>query len=180
MAHLINVKLDPRFNRLLTRQDDLQAFLLGERVCEMDPADLSAFIRNMVLALTAEAHEVLEETHWKPWATFPADGVVIPSRDRYIGELADVFIFFLNLMLAGQVTMNDLAQAVDAKQTKNLMRWTNGYDAKSTKCPACKRSYDDSDVHCYPAVNGDEPGAANVLAFCADRERFIDREGKTV
>lgn len=179
-SHTVQVTLDPIFNRLLNRQDDLQAFLLARRVTELEPHDLAAFIRNMSLALNAEVTEVLEETYWKPWAKLPSDGVIVPSKTRYTGELADVFIFFMNLMLAGGVTMADLAKAVDAKQTKNLMRWTNGYDAKSTKCMGCKRSFDDPDVNCYPHVTSDEPGAVNVLAFCADKERFIDREGNSV
>lgn len=179
-THTLKLTLDPRFNRLLTRQDQLQAFLLAQQVQDMDPQTLAAYIRTQAYAMIAETVEAVDETHWKPWATPPQDGQIVPNKARYVGELADVFIFFMNLMIAGDITMSQLAEAVDAKQTKNLMRWTNGYDAKATKCKGCKRSYDDPEVHCYPAAGNDEPKASNVLAFCADRERFIDGEGNTV
>jgi hypothetical protein len=149
---VVNLTLDPRFARLLERQDGIQAVRMGKFIREMPDAELPQYIRDMVLALQAESIEVLDECHWKPWATRKdPDEPTIPSRERYIGEMADVFIFFMNLMLAGNVTMNELANAVDAKQDKNLKRWSEGYDGKSGKCPGCGRAYDDTDVACSPS-----------------------------
>ena len=174
---VVNLTLDPRFARLLTRQDDLQAFLLGRRVADLDFKELADFIRVQAFALNAEVHEAVDETHWKPWATPPEGEGVVISKNRYTGELADVFIFLMNLMLAGDVTMNELAEAVNVKQDKNLGRWMKGYDAKSTKCKGCRRAFDDKDVTCYPSTMS---GEELVLAFCSERERFIDSEGNPV
>jgi len=170
---VIMVTLDPRATRLLQRQADLQAFLLARRVDDMDPDALSQYIRDQAFAMIGETYEAVEETHWKPWAVRPDGEPVVISKQRYIGELADVYIFFMNLMLAGGVTTTELFQAVDDKQTKNLRRWTEGYDAKSTKCPACRRAYDDEDVKCYPAVSAEETGSLPVLPFCEMSGEFV-------
>lgn len=175
---VISVTLDPVFTRALARQRELQAFLSGEYVSDQSPSDLAAYIRVQALALTAEVHEVLNETHWKPWAVRPDGADVVISKKRYTGELADVFIFFMNLMLAGDVTTAELMMAVNAKQDKNMQRWLNGYDAKATKCRGCGRSFDDEDVTCYSGtIAGD---GIPVLGFCAEKERFIDSEGNAV
>jgi hypothetical protein len=165
---VVSLTLDPRFARMLQRQDDLQAFLLANRVQELEPGKLAEFIRSTVLALEDEAHEVLNETHWKPWSVRPDGDPVVISRERFIGELADVYIFFMNLMLCGDVTTTELAEAVEKKQEKNLKRWLNGYNAQTTKCPKCKRSYDDDGVACYPAQK--ERG---ILAMCAESGEFV-------
>lgn len=171
----ITVHLDPRFTRLLERQNNLQAFLLGKFPILMTDNEKAEFIRTQVLAAQAELIEVLNETHWKPWATRPLDESIVPSLAKFTGEMADVFIFFMNLMLVAGVSMTDLCKAVDAKQQINLTRWQNGYDAKASKCPACKRAYNDPDTHCYASAED-----SGILAFCAYKERFITREGDAV
>lgn len=148
--HILRVTMDPRFSRLLQHQNDNQLFLFPDGITGMSPDDLASYIRTQAFALIAEVIESVDETHWKPWATRPASEDVIPNRDRYKGELADVFIFLMNLMLAGGVTMSDLAEAVSVKQAKNRERWTSGYDGKSGKCPRCGRAYDDAGVRCQP------------------------------
>jgi hypothetical protein len=178
--HVLSVTLDPRFTRLLYRQDDLQTFLLSKRVVDLDPDDLAAYIRTQGYAAVAEIVEAIDETHWKPWAVRPEGEPVVTSQERYIGELADVFIFFMNLMLAGGVGMTALARAVDAKQKKNLERWTNGYDAKATKCRGCGRAFDDKDVKCYAGISAEKTGSLPVFAFCAEKERFIDKDGNVL
>ena len=136
------------------------------------------YIRTQAFAI-AEVHEAVmdEASAWKPWAVRPdGEGIVI-SKARYTGELADVYIFLMNLMLAGGVDTNELAAAVEAKQQKNLERWTNGYDAKKTKCRGCGRSFDDPDVNCYSSVSAEETGSLPVRRPCAEKERFIDEDG---
>jgi hypothetical protein len=76
----------------------------------------------------------------------------------------------MNLMLAGGVTIPELHQAVDQKQTKNLQRWTDGYDAKITKCPKCRRAYDDDGVKCYP---GNPESDFDILPFCGTYGEFV-------
>lgn len=172
---VISVTLDPAFARLLQRQDDLQAFLLGKRPIDLDPEEKAAYIRTQAFATIAEVVEATDETHWKPWSVRPEGEEVVISQTRFTGELADVYIFLMNLMLAGGVTAMDLAKAVANKQQKNLDRWTSGYNAKTTKCPACRRSYDDEGVDCYPSKE-----AVGILDFCAVAGRFLDKDGATV
>lgn len=180
MDGVIQVTLDPRFTRLLQKQNDLQAFLLAKKVNELDPPEMAQFFTTQAFAAVAEIVEVADETHWKPWSVRPDGEDFVVSKTRYTGELADVFIFFMNMMLVGDVTMTELAQAVEAKQEKNVQRWLSGYNAKTTKCRGCGRSFDDEDVKCYAAVSAEETGSLPVFAFCAEKERFIDAEGNPV
>lgn len=163
---VVTVRLDPRFTELLDRQNRLQTFLAGEHIGDFDRNRTASFIREQALALIVEVGEVLNETQWKPWAIQTDEAIVI-DKQKYIGELADVYIFFMNLMLAGGVTTTELVEAVSAKQAKNLGRWTSGtYDGRSNKCPKCGRSYDDGGVTCYPAHG-------EILALCADTGEFV-------
>lgn len=169
----MSVTIDPRFSRMLQRQSDNQTFLFPQTIAGLSSGDRAEFIRTQAYALIAEVVEAVDETHWKPWATPPVDGVIVPNKGRYVSELSDVFIFFLNLMLAGDVTVTELCEAVDTKQTKNLTRWLNGYDAKATKCPSCGRAYDDSGVECKPATLETDDGFNPESAWCAQVERYI-------
>lgn len=171
---IVHVTIDPRFSRLLVRQNDFQTMLNGgEGVTGMQPDDLAAYIRTQSLALMSEVVEILEETHWKPWAKRPADQDVIPNRERYKGEVVDAFIFLMNLMLAGGMSMMELAEMVSTKQEKNLQRQIDGYDGKSTKCPGCRRAYDDDAVLCYRL-----PEDAVPHGFCAQRDEYVNSEGR--
>ena len=177
---VVGIKFDPVFFRAFLRQEDMQAFLLGKHVRDLDPAELAAFIRTQAYAAVAEIVEAVDETHWKPWAVRPDDEDIVISKTRYTGELADVFIFFMNLMLAGGVAPSELLTAVEAKQKKNMERWTNGYDAKATKCRACGRAFDDESVNCHSGIKAEDAGGTPVFAFCAVKERFIDAEGNVL
>lgn len=178
--HIISVTLDPRFSRILEQQAHLQTFLLGIHPIDLESKEKAQYIRDQAFALVAEIVEAVDETHWKPWATPPADGQIVPNLPRFVGELADVYIFLMNLMLMAGVSSSDLSKAVEEKQKKNLNRWINGYDAKKTKCPACRRSYDDPEVKCYPGAVPQEAGSVEILPYCSERERFIDTEGNTL
>lgn len=180
MAGVVQVTIDPVFSRALARQREMQAFLLGKYVTDLEPDELARFIRDQAFALNAEVHETVDETHWKPWAVRPENEPVVINKTRYIGEMADVFIFMMNLMLAGDVTTVELMMAVNAKQDKNMNRWITGYDAKATKCRGCGRSFDDDGVGCYAAVSPETTGSLPILAFCAQKERFIDQSGNVI
>jgi len=177
---VISVSLDPAFARLLKRQEDLQTFLLGKKPMDLDPKEMSDYIRTQAFALVAEVVEATDETHWKPWSVRPDGEEMIPSHKRFVGELADAYIFLMNLMLVGGVVTAELALAVQAKQDKNLDRWQSGYNAKTTKCRGCGRSFDDEGVKCYSSISAEETGSLPVFAFCAEKERFIDAEGNPV
>jgi hypothetical protein len=148
---------------------------MGGDPAEMPPGVKANFIRTMTLAMMVEAVEALDETHWKPWATPPAGAPTIVDKTRYTNELADVFIFLMNLMLAGGVTMRELAEAVDAKQTKNILRQVEGYDGKSGKCPRCGRAYDDAGVTCKPRGETDFTKLTGTDAppYCGEVNRHV-------
>ena len=102
------------------------------------------FIHWNVTALVDEAHELLAEIGWKPWA-----------KSRHInleaarGEFIDMMHFMGNLALV--LGMDDAAEIMrryHAKHEKNAKRQEEGYDGVSTKCPGCKRALDDEAVKC--------------------------------
>lgn len=143
----LTVQMDPVMTLMLTKQKEFQTRLLnGDAPADLQGTERKAYIREQALALTDELHEALAEVGWKSWAT--SDHL---NRAAYVGELADVYIFFMNLMLVADIPAHELARVVLAKQEKNHKRQDDGYDGVSTKCPACKRAYDDDAVRCLPA-----------------------------
>lgn len=143
----MTVIVDPLFSGLYVLQRDFQHRLEGQFPADLAPSVKMNYIRTMVLALTDELHEALAETGWKPWAT--SNHI---NREGYRGELADAFIFLMNLMLVADITPSELMEVVKAKQIKNHKRQDDGYDGVTTKCPKCKRAYDDDAVGCMPAT----------------------------
>lgn len=143
----INLSVDPVFSGLYLLQRDFQSRLHdGTFPEDMDPKAKMEYIRTQFLALADEQHEAMAETGWKPWAT--SDHI---DRSKYMGELADTFIFFMNEMIVASITPSELMEVVRTKQLKNIKRQDEGYDGVSTKCPSCKRAYDDDAVSCHPA-----------------------------
>src|SRR6187397_38622 len=98
-------------------------------------------------ALVAEASEMLDEFRWKPWAK--GRGTV--NRELALKEAVDVGHFLANILTAIGVTDEEWQAAYQAKQQVNRDRMSSGtYDGVSTKCPGCKRAYEDVLV-CTPA-----------------------------
>jgi hypothetical protein len=139
-----NLTLDPVFVALYTRQRLFQADMLGRFPYDLEPDEAKAYVREQALALTDELHEALQEIPWKSWAK--RDEM---NRPAYMEELADVFIFFMNMMLIGDVRPTELMDIVEAKIRKNIKRQADGYViSPETKCPGCHRSYDGAGVMC--------------------------------
>lgn len=171
----IVLKVDPMFSGLYVRQRDFQARLLGAFPTELDDEVKMAYLRTQSLALTDELHEALGETGWKDWAS--SNHI---NRDAYKGELADVFIFFMNLMMVADITPSELMKSVQTKITKNHQRQDNGYDGVTEKCIGCKRAYDDDAVDCYPGrkpLDIDTPG---IVGYCAAKGGMIGTDGGLV
>jgi hypothetical protein len=110
-----------------------------------DPGSLvgderAAYVRDMVLAVTDELHEALGETGWKPWASSRH-----LNRAEYMGELVDVWHFFMNLLLVANITWDEFSDAYISKNAENIRRQELGlaYDGIQGKCPACKRDLGD-------------------------------------
>lgn len=147
-THEITVKIDPLAQIVMEAQRAFQERILGGvEPRHLPDADKMAYLREQAFALLDEVHEAMAETGWKSWAT--SNHV---NRAAFTSELADVYIFLMNLMLAGDVHMSELFQAVVAKQAKNHKRQDDGYDGVSTKCPGCGRAFDDDAVKCHPMV----------------------------
>lgn len=156
--------VDPMFSGLYVLQRDFQARVLGGRIpLRLDPKAKMAYIREQALAATDEIHEALAETGWKSWAS--SNHI---NRDAYAGELADTFIFLMNMMLVSDITPSELMEIVRAKQIKNHKRQDDGYDGVTTKCPGCKRAYDDDAVTCTPPVQ-----QSGARAWCGVRDIYL-------
>jgi dimeric dUTPase (all-alpha-NTP-PPase superfamily) len=80
------------------------------------------YYSTMTLALIDEAMEALRETPWKPWKKNQTC-----RKERVHEELADVFIFYLNLCLSAGMTAKDLKREFTVKHIKNIERQRNGY-----------------------------------------------------
>lgn len=167
-SHNLQITIDPVFSGLYAIQRDFQARLhLDVFPSDFDPDEKMAYIREQSLGLTDEIHEALAETGWKTWAT--SNHI---NRDAYKGELADALRHFMNLMIVADITPAELMDEVRKKQTKTDKRADEGYDGVTTKCPGCKRAYDDEAVRCYPAgtVIG---GFTATASYCKKLERQV-------
>lgn len=146
-GHELHMTVDPFFARLMHQQRQFQERILGGVEPELLSAEQKmAYIREQAYALCDEVHEATAETGWKSWATSNHINV-----EAYRGELADAYIFLMNLMLVAGISTGDLGLAVEAKILKNIKRQDDGYDGVTTKCPGCKRAYDDEAVKCTAA-----------------------------
>jgi NTP pyrophosphatase (non-canonical NTP hydrolase) len=170
MSRSINLTIDPLFSRVMKTQRDIQTMHMGGDPAEMTPELKRTFIRSMTLALMAEAVEALDETQWKPWARIDNNKPIV-DRDKFRGELADVFIFLMNLMLVGDITSTELLAAVEAKQRINIQRQLDGY-TNGNKCPICGRAYDDPAVTCRPGrrQSDSDKSIVDYPAYCANGE----------
>lgn len=131
-------------NELFEKQLKIQTLAYGKNPLEIrDPLERIQFIRDMREALEAELQEMIDETGWKPWATSRH-----VNEEAAQGELADTFLFFINLCFAFDLTPLGLYQKTMEKMDRNLARQQEGYDGVAGKCLGCKRALDDPGVDC--------------------------------
>ena len=135
---------DSLIDKMLKRQAFLQREAYGHQLKLMTDEQKMEWVRNNVLALTDELHEVLGCTGWKPWATSNHLNV-----EQFKGEMVDAWHFFMNLMLVAGMTGDDLWNGYIEKSQRNYERQQNGYDGITGKCPQCKKALDDPGVDCY-------------------------------
>lgn len=124
---------------IFAQQEALQN-RLGYDFDEMTAAERVDYVRLNVLALTDELHEALQETTWKPWATYPdgPDGAFV-DRDAYVKELIDALHFLLNLFLVGGASPDEVFDRYVEKNQVNHDRQNRGYVAIREKCGRCHR-----------------------------------------
>lgn len=145
-------------------QIDLDGLADGER------AD---YIKDMILALTDEAHEALAEVGWKPWASSRH-----LNRDAFHGELVDLFHFFMNLCLASGLTPDALFDKYVEKRGLNQKRQEEGYDGIAGKCPDCRRALDDPAVSCTTTVCGEFADLLTAPPQATSLDRAQPQEGE--
>jgi hypothetical protein len=165
----LTLTVDPLFSGLYVLQRDFQARLHGVAPIDLPDDAKKAYVREQALALADEKHEALAEVAWKSWAS----GGFWINRDAYKGELADTLIFLMNLMLVAEITPSELMEVVKAKQIKNHKRQDDGYDGVTTKCPRCKRAYDDDAVGCYRTPEG-----SASYGFCSTENEYVTATGE--
>jgi hypothetical protein len=144
---------------MLDAQNELQKVLTEEYPSEMTDYSKIMFMKDMYVALDDEMHELLGEIGWKPWATSRHI-----NREAAVSELVDAWHFFMNFMLVLGVDEAELTLLYYQKRNKNIKRKKEGYDGVSTKCPVCKRAYDDEFVRCFPST----PNAGGYCAYTGD------------
>lgn len=148
--------------QMLEQQLAFQLSLHGVHPKDMVPAERADYVRTCTLALGAELHEALDEIGWKPWATSQHF-----NRDAYVSELVDAWHFLMNLLLVADVSGDEFMLKYRAKLEKNRKRQVDGYDGVSSKCPSCRRDFDDDGVDCVRATNV-------VLGWCAYNNVSVD------
>lgn len=150
------------FDTMMEMQRALQLKINGYDIEDQDDELRVQNIKLNVLALTAELHEALDETAWKPWATYLKSRPLV-SEEPFRAELIDAFHFMMNLFLHAGMTAEDVWIGYARKHGINVTRQDEGYDATTSKCPQCQRALDD------PAsimnVRSNTP-APHVVMYC--------------
>lgn len=111
--------------QLLAEQLGLQREAYGQNPPSLQGEDLAEYLRDNVLALEDEAHELLREAPgWKPWSRRECS---IPNRERYAGEVADLLHFVANLALVIGMDDEELEARYLEKNALNAQRQEEGY-----------------------------------------------------
>lgn len=151
----------PNLHTIFESQALFQRHIKSHPESMEDPEELIQYIKDMVLAAEDELHEMLGEIGWKPWATSRHI-----NRDAVKSELVDTFQFFMNLCFAVGMSADELQFLHTQKLKKNYARANDGYDGVSTKCPVCKRAYDDAFVNCFAETE-------DMKGYCAQTQQEL-------
>jgi hypothetical protein len=112
---------------------------------EMSGERTAQLVREQTLACAAELFEALDEIGWKPWATSRHVNV-----EAFRSELIDAFRFWLNLIHIAGLSADGVLSYYLESLAKTRARVEDGYDGVTSKCPGCKRAYDDTGAQCFP------------------------------
>lgn len=114
---------------MLRAQNELQ-LMNGYDIGGMQVLARVFYIKDMILALEDELHEVLNETGWKPWA-----------RKRFLNqqkareEFIDAWHFMLNLALVLEMDEPMISSMYYAKWGENRRRQAAGYEHSERQEP---------------------------------------------
>lgn len=152
-------------------QDIVEAMLESQRMVQegyghtfpKPPEETMRYLTEMAYSVCDEIHEAMGETGWKSWT--PGNHI---NREEFMGEMADAFLFFMNMMLAVGMTSDELIERVGKKQNNSFKRQKDGYDGVSTKCGRCRRAYDNDGVKCTPEACAYPPRSLGVVSNAID------------
>ena len=99
---------------------ELEYFWLESR--DLDDVELTEFVRDQILALIAEATELLNSFHWKSWDSKVGSLDIEHSRE----ELIDILFFWLNLANILGLDRKAIEQLYLAKRDKVINRVKTG------------------------------------------------------
>lgn len=102
-------------NKILDKQREFQK-RLGNNIHSKE------FTKEMFLGMMCESSEALQEVNWKNWKK---DKPI--NKEDFTEEMADIFLFFANILISQDVTIEELLASVRAKQNKNIQRQKDGY-----------------------------------------------------
>ncbi|NJR72714.1 MAG: hypothetical protein HC773_01395 [Scytonema sp. CRU_2_7] len=80
------------------------------------------FVNMTALGLSAEIHEALGETPWKPWKKNQKS-----DKEKFKEEVIDIFTFTINMVLASGMDDNELYAKFMNKHSLNKSRLLEGY-----------------------------------------------------
>jgi NTP pyrophosphatase (non-canonical NTP hydrolase) len=93
----------------------------GHDFNKMDIPAKEQYTKDTILYLLEETHELLREINFKTYKK-----VRKPVNQQNIEEeLSDIYLFFMNLCLVWDVSIDDLLEAVSKKQQINTERIQN-------------------------------------------------------
>lgn len=167
---------DPNVWKWLDSTKELQEKSFGFELPLSAGEDLANYVTWNHSALVQEAGEMLAEFGWKPWAK--NRGWV--NRELALKEAVDVGHFLANILVAIGVSDEEWQAAYQAKQQVNRDRMASGtYDGVSSKCPGCKRAYDDN-IDCQGPVTKPSTAHGQVMpAYCVDKYMYIVNTAET-
>ncbi len=123
------VESNNKLEDLFDMQNKLQR-AYGNDIANFDPiTQRPQFIKDMVLALTDELHELLNRIPWKPWKVYKT-GDFLPEGDELKEikmEIVDILHFFINICSAFNMPAQELYDYYISKNKENLDRIDRGY-----------------------------------------------------
>lgn len=107
-----------RLGRIFIRQKEFQ-----ETVRKRNPETPEGmeFFIEQALAMMVETGEAIQELDWKSWKNGTSDW------DKYGGELADIFLFWVNLCIEAGEDSGTMYKRISEKQVENVKRQEEGY-----------------------------------------------------
>ena len=108
------------FEEMRARQQALQARYAGW----WEPVD-PEHGRNKILWMLAELGEAIQLVKRNPTEAFMQEGSV---RHDFVEELADVLMYFNDVLLCYGITVDELRDVYLKKHERNMKRWKTGDD----------------------------------------------------